>query len=53
MSTMTAYQIVEWGAPPAFREVAVPAPAPDEVLIKVAGVGLCHSDFMFLDAPRG
>ena len=53
MSTMTAYQLVEWGAPPEFREVDVPTPGPDEVLIKVAGVGLCHSDFMFLDAPPG
>ena len=53
MSTMTAYQLVEWGKPPEFREVDVPAPAPDEVLVKVAGVGLCHSDFMFLDSPPG
>jgi propanol-preferring alcohol dehydrogenase len=53
MSTMTAYQLVEWGKPPEFREVDVPTPARDEVLIKVAGVGLCHSDFMFLDSPPG
>ena len=53
MSTMTAYQLVEWGQPPEFREVDVPQSAPDEVLIKVAGVGLCHSDFMFLDTPPG
>ena len=26
MSTMTAYQLVEWGAPPEFREVDVPSP---------------------------
>jgi alcohol dehydrogenase, propanol-preferring len=53
MTTMTAYQLVEWGKPPEFREVDVPSPAPDEVLVKVAGVGLCHSDFMFLDSPPG
>jgi len=53
MSTMTAYQLVEWGEPPEFREVEIPQPARDEVLIKVAGVGLCHSDFMFLDSPPG
>ena len=53
MTMMTAYQLVEWGAPPEFREVDVPSPAPDEVLVKVAGVGLCHSDFMFLDSPPG
>jgi propanol-preferring alcohol dehydrogenase len=44
---------VEWGAPPEFREIDVPTPAADEVLIKVAGVGLCHSDFLFLDTPPG
>ena len=53
MSTMTAYQLVAWGEPPEFREVDVPVPARDEVLIKVAGVGLCHSDFLFLDTPPG
>ena len=50
---MTAYQLVAWGEPPEFREVDVPTPARDEVLIKVAGVGLCHSDFLFLDTPPG
>lgn len=51
--TMTAYQLVAWGEPPEFREVDVPVPGRDEVLIKVAGVGLCHSDFLFLDTPPG
>lgn len=50
---MTAYQLVEWGEPARFNEVRVPEPGPDEVLLKVAGVGLCHSDIMFLDAPAG
>jgi propanol-preferring alcohol dehydrogenase len=52
-TTMTAYQLVAWAEPPEFREVDVPVPARDEVLIKVAGVGLCHSDFLFLDTPPG
>jgi propanol-preferring alcohol dehydrogenase len=52
-STMTAYQLVAWAEPPEFREIDVPVPGRDEVLIKVAGVGLCHSDFMFLDTPPG
>ena len=51
--TMTAYQLVGWSEPPEFREVDVPVPGRDEVLIKVAGVGLCHSDFLFLDTPPG
>ena len=50
---MTAYQLVGWSEPPEFREVDVPVPGRDEVLIKVAGVGLCHSDFLFLDTPPG
>ena len=51
---MTVYQLVAWGAPPEFRrKVDVPTPATDEVLIKVAGVGLCDSDFLFLDTPPG
>jgi alcohol dehydrogenase, propanol-preferring len=53
MATMTAYQLVEWGRPAEFREVEVPRPGRGEVLIKVAGVGLCHSDLHFLDAPPG
>jgi propanol-preferring alcohol dehydrogenase len=52
-TTMTAFQLVAWGEPPEFREIDVPVPGRDEVLIKVAGVGLCHSDFMFLDTPPG
>ena len=51
--TMTAYQLVEWGEPARYNEVPVPEPGPGEVLLKVAGVGLCHSDIMFLDAPPG
>jgi alcohol dehydrogenase, propanol-preferring len=53
MPTMTAYQIVEWGEPARFTEVEVPRPGPGEVLLRVAGVGLCHSDILFLDAPPG
>src|SRR4029079_1324895 len=51
--TMTAYHLVGWSEPPEFREVDVPVPGRDEVLVRVAGVGLCHSDFLFLDTPPG
>ena len=51
MATMTAFQLVEWGHPAEFREVEVPQPAAGEVLVKVAGVGLCHTDVHFL-APE-
>ena len=51
MATMTAFQLVEWGRPAEFREVEVPRPGPGDVLVKVAGVGLCHTDIHFL-APE-
>ena len=51
MATMTAFQLVEWGQPAEFREVEVPRPGAGEVLVKVAGVGLCHTDVHFL-APE-
>jgi len=42
--TMPAYRIVEWGRAPELTEVAVPSPAAGQVLVEVAGNGLCHSD---------
>jgi propanol-preferring alcohol dehydrogenase len=53
MRTMTAYQLTAYQQPPAFVEVPVPQPSAGEVLVKVAGVGLCHSDLLFLDSPEG
>jgi propanol-preferring alcohol dehydrogenase len=50
---MTAYRLTHYEAPPEFVEVPVPEPGPGEVLVKVGGVGLCHSDLLFLDAPEG
>lgn len=35
------------------REVAVPEPGPDEVLIKVAAVSLNHRDKMVIETGRG
>ncbi|MGJ3507723.1 alcohol dehydrogenase catalytic domain-containing protein [Enemella sp. A6] len=51
--TMRAYQITAWGEPAEYREVPVPEPGPGQVLVKVAGVGLCHSDEFFLNAQPG
>lgn len=31
----------------------MPEPAPGQVLVRVAGVGLCHSDVLFLTSPAG
>ena len=33
------------------RDVPVPEPGPGEVLVRVAGAGLCHSDCMIAQAP--
>jgi propanol-preferring alcohol dehydrogenase len=52
MATMTAYRMLDWQRAE-FDEVPVPIPGPDEVRVRVAGVGLCHSDILFLDAAPG
>jgi alcohol dehydrogenase, propanol-preferring len=53
MATMSAYRLLDWQRPPEIQEVPVPEVGPDEVLVKVAGVGLCHSDITFMDVPAG
>ncbi|MET0425573.1 MAG: NAD(P)-dependent alcohol dehydrogenase [Actinoplanes sp.] len=47
---MRALQLVSPGKVEV-REVPVPEIAPDEVLVKVGGAGLCHSDIHVLHAP--
>jgi propanol-preferring alcohol dehydrogenase len=47
-----AYRLLDWQRP-GFADVATPQPGPDEVLVRVGGVGLCHSDVLFLDSPAG
>ena len=41
---MSAYRLLEWEKAPQLVEVAVPEPGPGQVLIRIAGNGLCHSD---------
>ena len=48
---MTAYRLLDWERPPELVEVAVPSPAPGEVLVKVAANGLCHSDIAMAKIP--
>src|SRR5439155_1209669 len=50
---MQAVQLVRWQAEPEVRDVAVPEPGPGEVLVKVAGAGLCHSDLHVMEWPEG
>jgi propanol-preferring alcohol dehydrogenase len=49
--TMTAYRILQWGEAPRLVEVRVPEPGPGEVLVEVAGNGLCHSDLGMAHMP--
>jgi propanol-preferring alcohol dehydrogenase len=48
---MAAYRIVGWGKPPELTDAPVPRPRPGEVLVKVAGNGLCHSDIGMAQMP--
>jgi propanol-preferring alcohol dehydrogenase len=50
---MQAFRLVGWQEPPEVQEVAVPTPGPDQVLVEVAAVGLCHTDIHFLHAAPG
>jgi propanol-preferring alcohol dehydrogenase len=47
--TMMAWRLTQFGRPPQLAEVEVPRPAAGEVLVKVAGNGLCHSDVGLMD----
>jgi propanol-preferring alcohol dehydrogenase len=49
---MRAYRLLDWQQP-GFADVADPLPGRDEVLVRVGGVGLCHSDVLFLESPAG
>lgn len=44
MSTMKAAVVHEFGKPLTVDEIAVPAPGPNEALVKVRYTGVCHTD---------
>ena len=48
---MKAYRIVEWEHAPELTEAPVPEPGPGEVVVRVAGNGLCHSDVGMAQMP--
>ncbi|HXF71046.1 MAG TPA: NAD(P)-dependent alcohol dehydrogenase [Actinomycetota bacterium] len=50
---MQAYRLTGWQQPPELQEVPVPDPGPGEVLVRVGGAGLCHSDLHVMDWPAG
>lgn len=50
---MRAYRLVEWQRPPVLADVPISDPGPGEVLVRVGGASLCHSDVHLLDIPQG
>jgi propanol-preferring alcohol dehydrogenase len=49
---MRAYRIPGWEQPPELMEVPVPEPGSGQVLVRVGGNGLCHSDLMMHLMPE-
>jgi propanol-preferring alcohol dehydrogenase len=41
---MRAYRLLAWKTTPHYQEVPVPDPQAGQVLVKVGGAGICHSD---------
>ncbi len=53
MTKMVSWQMVEPGKPLQRAEADLPSPGPGEVLVKVAGCGVCHTDLgFFYDGVR-
>lgn len=50
---MIAYRLLEWRQPPQLVDVPVPEPGPGQVLIRVGGAGVCHSDIHIMEYPGG
>ena len=44
--------MLQWEQPPEVVDVVIPTPGPGEVVVKVAGNGLCHSDLIMTSMPR-
>ncbi len=49
---MKAFRLTQWQKPPQLVEMEIPTPAYGQVLIKVAGAGLCHSDIGMMGMPE-
>lgn len=50
---MKAFQFIEWQKKPELRDVAVPEPKANQILIRVGGAGACHSDLHVMEWPAG
>ncbi|MFC5677171.1 alcohol dehydrogenase catalytic domain-containing protein [Aeromicrobium endophyticum] len=51
--TMTALRLEAWGQAPVLRQVPVPVPGAEGVLLRVTAAGMCHSDLHVMDASAG
>jgi propanol-preferring alcohol dehydrogenase len=49
--SMWAFRLVDWQEAPRLVEIPVPEPGPGQVLVRVAGNGLCHSDLHMMQMP--
>jgi alcohol dehydrogenase, propanol-preferring len=47
--TMMAWRLTAFGQPAQLQELEIPRPAAGQVLVRVAGNGLCHSDVGMMD----
>ena len=50
--TMRAHRLLAWERPPELVEVPVPEPGPGQVVVRVAGCGLRHSDLEMMAMPQ-
>src|SRR3954452_17411090 len=50
---MQAIRLTAWEQPAQLVDVPVPEPGSGEVLVRVAGAGLCHSDLHLMHWPAG
>ena len=49
---MLAYRLVQAQTQPEFQEVPEPHAGPGQVVVRVAGSGLCHTDFTVISRER-
>ncbi|HNS27570.1 MAG TPA: NAD(P)-dependent alcohol dehydrogenase [Steroidobacteraceae bacterium] len=50
---MKAIRFIRRGRPPEVVDVRTPTPAAGQILVKIAGAGVCHSDLHILDEDLG
>ena len=50
---MKAYRMTQWQAAPELCDIDLCEPGPGEVLVKIGGAGVCHSDLHVMEYPAG